>query len=168
MYVNQIFYQGKELINLTADTVKPETLSDGETAHNASGEPITGTLKVTGIYIGSDEMPDNCNIKIDPAAEPNAVFTVKDIDGNIINIPGLQGPQGPQGTPGKDGAPGEDGKDGEQGPQGPRGADGVPGRDGENWVPVLEIGEDGHLYHLSPGGAVFTLNKGHLEVEVNG
>lgn len=42
---NKIVYYGETLIDLTADTVTPETLADGITAHNKSGELITGTNK---------------------------------------------------------------------------------------------------------------------------
>lgn len=35
---------GEVLIDLTADTVTPETLAEGVTAHNAAGEPIIGTM----------------------------------------------------------------------------------------------------------------------------
>ena len=39
---------GKEiLIDLTGDTVSPETLAEGVTAHNASGEVITGTMPMS-------------------------------------------------------------------------------------------------------------------------
>lgn len=42
---NKIVYYGETLIDLTADTVTPETLTEGITAHNKSGELITGTNK---------------------------------------------------------------------------------------------------------------------------
>ena len=43
MAVNKIIYGGKTLIDLTADTVAAETLLKGATAHDKSGETITGT-----------------------------------------------------------------------------------------------------------------------------
>jgi len=43
MAVNHIVYGGKTLIDLRADTVTPETLEKGIIAHDASGNPITGT-----------------------------------------------------------------------------------------------------------------------------
>ena len=46
MGVNKVEFGGDTLIDLTSDTVTPETLAEGETAHNAAGEEITGTLKV--------------------------------------------------------------------------------------------------------------------------
>lgn len=38
---------GEVLVDLTADTVTPETLAEGVTAHGADGEPIVGTMKAT-------------------------------------------------------------------------------------------------------------------------
>ena len=40
----KVTYYGQTLIDLTGDTVKPETLLKGTTAHNANGDPIVGTL----------------------------------------------------------------------------------------------------------------------------
>lgn len=44
MAVNKVVYDGDTLIDLTSDTVTAETLAEGETAHDASGVSITGTL----------------------------------------------------------------------------------------------------------------------------
>lgn len=43
MAINKIIYGSNTLIDLTADTITPETLAQGITAHDKSGEPITGT-----------------------------------------------------------------------------------------------------------------------------
>ncbi len=49
---------GDVLIDLTGDSVTPDTLLEGATAHNAAGEPISGTLKIdnslglTGATVG--------------------------------------------------------------------------------------------------------------------
>ena len=40
---NKVVYDGATLIDLTSDTVTPETLLTGATAHDASGVQITGT-----------------------------------------------------------------------------------------------------------------------------
>jgi hypothetical protein len=48
MAVNKVIYDGRTLIDLTEDTVTADTLSEGVTAHNASGELITGTSKPGG------------------------------------------------------------------------------------------------------------------------
>lgn len=41
--VSKVEYAGETLIDLTGDTVTPETLKSGYTAHSASGEQIVGT-----------------------------------------------------------------------------------------------------------------------------
>lgn len=43
MAVNKVIYGGNVLIDLTADTVTADKLAEGVTAHDQSGEPITGT-----------------------------------------------------------------------------------------------------------------------------
>lgn len=42
-YKNKVIYNGEPLIDLTSDTVSAATLLEGETAHDRSGAPITGT-----------------------------------------------------------------------------------------------------------------------------
>lgn len=44
MGISKVEYFGQTLVDLTQDTVTPETLAEGVTAHNAAGEPITGTM----------------------------------------------------------------------------------------------------------------------------
>lgn len=48
MGVNKVEYGGIVLIDLTGDTVTEDTLTKGITAHNAKGEPITGTHVCSG------------------------------------------------------------------------------------------------------------------------
>lgn len=43
MAISKVIYGGKTLIDLTADTIEPQYLKEGETAHGANGELITGT-----------------------------------------------------------------------------------------------------------------------------
>lgn len=62
MAVNKVDFAGNTLIDLTGDTVTPETLAKDVTAHNAAGQPIVGTkefsindleettLTVNGVY----------------------------------------------------------------------------------------------------------------------
>lgn len=40
---------GDVLIDLTGDTITPENLAEGITAHNAAGEPITGTRSINSL-----------------------------------------------------------------------------------------------------------------------
>ncbi len=49
MGVSQVNYGGETLIDLTEDTVTPETLLEGTTAHAANGERIAGTLSIQSI-----------------------------------------------------------------------------------------------------------------------
>ena len=46
MAVNKVEINGKTVIDLTKDTVLPQTLLSGVTAHNAAGEPIVGAVAV--------------------------------------------------------------------------------------------------------------------------
>ena len=46
--VNKVDLNGVTVLDLTSDTVTPETLLIGTTAHNAKGEIITGTLEAGG------------------------------------------------------------------------------------------------------------------------
>lgn len=45
MAVNKVVYGTTVLVDLTGDSVTPDKLAKGETAHDASGEPITGTME---------------------------------------------------------------------------------------------------------------------------
>lgn len=53
-YINKITYYGRDLIDLTGDTVTPDKLFKGVVAHAASGSTITGTAEVT-VVTGSNE-----------------------------------------------------------------------------------------------------------------
>lgn len=46
MNTNKVDFGGKTLIDLTNDTVTPETLAEGVTAHDASGEIIEGEAEL--------------------------------------------------------------------------------------------------------------------------
>ena len=43
MAYNKVVYGGKTLMDLTGDSVTPDKLLAGETAHDKSGEAIPGT-----------------------------------------------------------------------------------------------------------------------------
>lgn len=47
-YANKVIVNGQAIIDLTGDTVTPETLMDGFTAHDKSGAPIIGTAQPSG------------------------------------------------------------------------------------------------------------------------
>lgn len=46
MEVSKVDYFGRTLIDLTGDTVKASDLRDGVTAHDKSGQRITGSLDI--------------------------------------------------------------------------------------------------------------------------
>lgn len=48
MGINQVIFGGNTLIDLSSDTVTPETLLEGKTAHDASGAIIIGSMKASG------------------------------------------------------------------------------------------------------------------------
>lgn len=49
MAVNKVIANGKVLIDLTGDTVTAGSLKKGVTAHDKTGEPITGTMDASSI-----------------------------------------------------------------------------------------------------------------------
>ena len=49
MGVNKVEYGDEVLMDLTNDTVTPETLAEGVTAHDASGEQIVGTMSLNKV-----------------------------------------------------------------------------------------------------------------------
>lgn len=53
MEVNKVVYGNNTLIDLTSDTVTPETLADGVTAHDARGVTITGTMRSNSTFYGT-------------------------------------------------------------------------------------------------------------------
>ena len=54
MAVNKVVYGQNTLIDLTGDTVTPETLALGVTAHAADGSAIVGTMSILNAYpVGS-------------------------------------------------------------------------------------------------------------------
>lgn len=48
MGVSKVDFAGNTLVDLTGDSVTPATLKKGETAHNAAGEQIVGTMEAGG------------------------------------------------------------------------------------------------------------------------
>ncbi len=58
MAVNKVNFGSETLIDLTEDTVTPDKMLQGTTAHSADGEVIEGTLTVNNFRTGTSE-PDN-------------------------------------------------------------------------------------------------------------
>lgn len=65
MFVNKVVYGTTVLVDLTEDTVTPETLARGATAHNAKGEQITGTMESGGTENQLDDTLDGSLTSID-------------------------------------------------------------------------------------------------------
>lgn len=54
MAINKVIYGGKQLIDLTEDSVSPITLLEGITAHNKSGDTIFGTVPHVVLTVDKD------------------------------------------------------------------------------------------------------------------
>lgn len=74
MAVNKVEINGEVQLDLTQDTVTPETLLSGTTAHNAAGEEITGSMGSIKTYtatIGTTWTEDsNTGVKTQNVAIP--------------------------------------------------------------------------------------------------
>ena len=68
MAVNKVDLNGETVLDLTGDSVTPEALNKGVTAHNAAGERITGT-----------QVPVRTVNNIDPDTNGNVALTSGDI-----------------------------------------------------------------------------------------
>lgn len=58
MAVSKVIYGSRTLVDLTRDTVDSDKLVSGYTAHDKSGNSITGSLKIQNYRTGSGA-PDN-------------------------------------------------------------------------------------------------------------
>lgn len=65
MGVNKVEFGGETLIDLTEDTVTPETLAEGATATNAQGEKIVGTLSLNSVRKYAYQMTDDYDTVLD-------------------------------------------------------------------------------------------------------
>lgn len=63
MAIKKVVYAGETLIDLTADTVTPETLGAGVKAYNAAGVLVTGTAEISGTDPNSAKTPTGRGIK---------------------------------------------------------------------------------------------------------
>ena len=82
MAINKVVYKGDILIDLTTDTVSPETLAVGATAHDKSGELIVGTFEGGGTDT-SDATASASDIMLDKTAytadgKTIGTFTIED------------------------------------------------------------------------------------------
>lgn len=61
MAVNKVEVNGETKLDLTQDTVTPENLLSGATAHNAAGEQISGTVAPVRYDVAQDLTSDQKN-----------------------------------------------------------------------------------------------------------
>ena len=66
MAVNKVEYGGRTLVDLTSDTVTPETLAKGATAHDKSGKLIVGTMSLVEFANSIDECTDTNKLYVLP------------------------------------------------------------------------------------------------------
>lgn len=81
MAINKVEYAGNVLIDLTNDSVTPETLAKGATAHNAKGEQITGTMESGG---GGEVNMNNCTVVSDVPSKTNYYICYEAVSGGAI------------------------------------------------------------------------------------
>lgn len=76
MAVNKVEINGESVIDLTGDTVTPDTLLSGVTAHDAAGEQISGAVAPVRYDVAQDLTSDQkkqARDNIGAAAKPKAV-----------------------------------------------------------------------------------------------
>lgn len=61
MAVNKVEVNGETKLDLTQDTVTPENLLSGATAHNAAGEQISGAVAPVRYDVAQDLTSDQKN-----------------------------------------------------------------------------------------------------------
>ena len=63
MAVNKVVYNAKVLLDLTSDSVTPDKLAEGVTAHDKSGNKITGTMPIPTLETWVFEMEDGTTVE---------------------------------------------------------------------------------------------------------
>ena len=76
---NQVIVNGETILDLRSDTVTPETLQKGYTAHDKSGTKITGTLEASSVSVQPSKsvtITSNGTATITPDAGYDAMSSV--------------------------------------------------------------------------------------------
>lgn len=82
---NQVIVNGETILDLRSDTVTPETLQKGYTAHDKSGTKITGTLEASSISVQPSKsvtITSNGTLSVTPDAPYDALSSV-DVTVNV-------------------------------------------------------------------------------------
>ena len=99
MGVSRVDYNGETLIDLTGDSVAPETLAEGETAHAANGDPIIGAM--TAVQYGKAQALTNAQKA--QARQNIGSASVDDLENALTDAKESGEFDGPQGEPGVSG-----------------------------------------------------------------
>ena len=89
---NQVIVNGETILDLRSDTVTPETLQKGYTAHDKSGTKITGTLEASSVSVQptkSITITSNGTATITPDAGYDAMSSV-DVTVNVSGGGGVE------------------------------------------------------------------------------
>ena len=76
---NQVIVNGETILDLRSDTVTPETLQKGYTAHDKSGTKITGTLEASSVSVQPSKsvtITSNGTVSVTPDASYDALKKV--------------------------------------------------------------------------------------------
>lgn len=93
MAVNKVEINGKIKLDLTQDTVTPQTLLEGTTAHNAAGDKIAGAVAVAPASTTTPKAPGTASAGTSAAyargdhVHPKQTVTKSDVGlGNVDNV----------------------------------------------------------------------------------
>lgn len=93
MGVSKVDFAGNTLVDLTGDSVTPEALLEGATAHNAAGDQIAGAVSVAPASNTTPKAPGTASAGSESAyargdhVHPKQTVTKSDVGlGNVDNV----------------------------------------------------------------------------------